>query len=100
MLHRRDRTLSQQLQTYDNYSTLKAIEMRDRGKRPGIVAMVSHAAAAFVQSLIFKRGFLMGTAGLIEAMEEANYTFYKYAKCWELRNADRRDRAEPGSNKK
>jgi len=83
LIHCRNRDLSGQLETYDRYSTLKAQELFGRGVRAGAFSVVSRPLARFVRSYLFKQGFRMGTAGLVEALEQATYDFYKYAKIWE-----------------
>jgi glycosyltransferase involved in cell wall biosynthesis len=87
LVHHRDRNLSKELIVRDVYSTFKAKEMYARGVRPGAIMLLSHTFMSFVQSFVFKRGFLSGVPGLIVALEHASYTFYKYAKCWEMVHA-------------
>jgi len=89
LLHDRNRSLSRQLATLDKYSTAKARELYSDGVKPGAVMLLSHTMVSFVRSLILKRGFLAGVPGLIVALEQASYTFYKYAKCWEMQHAPR-----------
>jgi glycosyltransferase involved in cell wall biosynthesis len=87
LVHRRNRSLSKQHATLDEYSTYKAREMYARGVRPGAAMLLSHAAMAFFQSYVLRRGFRSGVSGLILALEHSSYNFYKYAKCWELHHA-------------
>lgn len=87
LLHCRNRNLSMQLGALDEYSTFKAMEIYNRGVKPGAGMLLSHSLMSFVRSYVLKRGFLAGLAGLIAALEQANYTFYKYAKCWEMHHA-------------
>lgn len=87
LIHDRNRSLSKQLETLDKYSTAKARELYGEGARPGAGKLLSHTMMSFVRSFILKRGFLAGVPGLIVAMEQASYTFYKYAKCWEMHHA-------------
>jgi glycosyltransferase involved in cell wall biosynthesis len=86
LLHCRNRSLSRQLAALDEYSTFKAIEVYGRGVKPGAGILLSHTLMSFIQSFILKRGVLAGVPGLIVALEQASYTFYKYAKCWEMHN--------------
>ncbi len=83
-LHYRDRDLAAQAEIYNKYSTLKAREMFARGRRAGAASIVLRPFGRFVRSFFLKQGFRHGTAGLIAALEEAVYDFYKYAKLWEL----------------
>lgn len=82
-LHLRDRDLASQAEIYNRYSTLKADEMYARGRRAGALSVVLRPIGRFLRSFVVKQGFRHGTAGLIAALEEAVYDFYKYAKLWE-----------------
>jgi glycosyltransferase involved in cell wall biosynthesis len=84
-LHVRDRDLAAQARVYDKYSSLKAEEMFERGRRAGPLSLVLRPMGRFFRSFLIKQGFRHGTAGLVAAMEEAVYDFYKYAKLWEKR---------------
>jgi glycosyltransferase involved in cell wall biosynthesis len=88
-LHLRDRDLATQAQVYDKYSTLKAQEMWEHGRRAGALALVLRPIGRFFRSFVVKQGFRHGTAGLVAAMEEAVYDFYKYAKLWEKQRKQR-----------
>jgi hypothetical protein len=57
--------------------------MWERGRRAGALSLVLRPLGRFLRSFVLKQGFRHGTAGLVAAMEEAVYDFYKYAKLWE-----------------
>ena len=82
-LHLRDRSLRSQAEVYNRYSTLKAEEMYAAGRRAGASSIVLRPIGRFLRSFVVKQGFRHGTAGLVAALEEAVYDFYKYAKLWE-----------------
>jgi glycosyltransferase involved in cell wall biosynthesis len=82
-LHLRDRGLAAQAEVYNKYSTLKADAMWASGRRAGAASIALRPLGRFLRSFVIKRGFLHGTAGLVAALEEAVYDFYKYAKLWE-----------------
>lgn len=82
-VHLRDRTLAEQARVYNEYSSQKAEEMWRRGRRAGVLSVVLRPIGRFLRSYLWKLGFLHGAAGLVAAMEEAVYDFYKYAKLWE-----------------
>jgi glycosyltransferase involved in cell wall biosynthesis len=96
-LHLRDRSLTVQAEIYNKYSALKAEEMWARGRRAGAMSIVLRPIGRFVRSFFLKQGFRHGTAGLVAALEEAVYDFYKYAKLWEIERTRecRRDPARP-----
>ena len=82
-VHLRDRDLAAQADVYNKYSTLKADEMWARGRRAGALSVILRPIGRFLRSFVIKQGFRHGTAGMIAALEEAVYDFYKYAKLWE-----------------
>ena len=82
-LHYRDRSLRAQAEVYNRYSTLKADEMYAAGRRAGAWSVLVRPLGRFLRSFVIKQGFRHGTAGLVAALEEAVYDFYKYAKLWE-----------------
>ena len=88
-LHLRDRDLKAQAQVYARYSTEKADEMWARGRRVGPLSILFRPIGRFLRSFVLKQGFRHGTTGLVAAMEEAVYVFYKYAKLWERVRAER-----------
>ena len=55
-----------------------------------VFKIISHSSFTFFKSYIIKQGIFDGFEGLMVAMAEANHTFYKYAKLYELE----RDRLE------
>ncbi|QDU31276.1 SPBc2 prophage-derived glycosyltransferase SunS [Anatilimnocola aggregata] len=72
------------------YSTWSALDSFEKGKRAGILKMLTHAPLRFFQ-LYFLRGvFLDGGAGMLICGLQAYYTFLKDIKLWALAN----DRSE------
>ncbi|RMD82223.1 MAG: glycosyltransferase family 2 protein [Candidatus Dadabacteria bacterium] len=99
LLHLRDRNLASALSVYNEYSSQKAAEMWARGRRANAWTIFWRAAGRFLRSFLIKGGFRHGTAGLVAAMEEATYNFYKYAKLWEL-SLGARDAGSPANRRK
>ncbi len=98
LLHLRDRDLTAALGVYNDYSSQKAEEMFAKGKRAGAATIFLRTLGRFLRSLLIKQGFRHGTAGLVAAMEEAAYNFYKYAKLWEKGlKPPREERKEPNA---
>ncbi len=54
-----------------DYQRLKAAEYRRRGRRAGVPALVARAAGSFLYSLVIRRGFLDGPAGVAVALAGA-----------------------------
>jgi hypothetical protein len=74
----------------NRYTTLAAQQMREQGRRAGLLDVVVHPPAAFLRNYVLKRGFLDGLPGFIISVMNAHYVFLKFAKLWELqrRSAD------------
>jgi len=68
----------------NQYSSLKAKEKYQKGKRFSYLKLLLIFPLVFIQDLIFKRRILLGTRGLILSVIQANYAFTKEAKLFEL----------------
>jgi len=66
------------------YAEWGAAQMYIDGKTTGLWGIFSHTAGKFVRDYVFNLGFLDGTRGLISVGMHVYYTFWKYAKLWEL----------------
>jgi glycosyltransferase involved in cell wall biosynthesis len=75
--------LSQILQKIDHYSELHA---KETTKTYPVLIIVLKAIFAFLQSYIFRLGFLEGWRGLLVAVSNANSVFFKYFKRWVRKN--------------
>jgi glycosyltransferase involved in cell wall biosynthesis len=84
LLHYSFRNFSQVLQKLDRYSSASAAQAFARGKRASIFTAVGHAAWAFFRTYLLKAGFLDGAQGLALAISNAEGTYYKYLKIWQL----------------
>ena len=74
------------LEKLDRYSSGHARDMLARGKRGGLGKAVVHGLLAFVRTYILKLGFLDRGHGLMLAIYNAEYTYYKYIKLMFLRS--------------
>ena len=83
--------VSDHLQRIDCYTTLAALDLRDRGRHAGALALLVHPPAAFLRNYLLRRGFLQGRAGLAVSLLNSYYVLLKYIKLLELerRAADR-----------
>ena len=70
----------------NNYSTRGAVGMHKLGQRASFPFTLVHAPFRFVQSYIFRGGFLDGYPGLMICGITAFYTFLKDIKLWGLQN--------------
>ena len=76
--------VSDHLQRIDRYTTLAALDLRERGRRAGALALVMHPLAAFLRNYILRRGFRQGRAGLAVSLLNSYYVLLKYVKALEL----------------
>jgi glycosyltransferase involved in cell wall biosynthesis len=74
------------LEKLDRYSSGHARDMLARGKRGGLGTAVGHGLWAFVRTYILKLGFLDRGHGLMLAVYNAEYAYYKYLKLMFLRS--------------
>ncbi|OFV87878.1 MAG: hypothetical protein A2V74_01200 [Acidobacteria bacterium RBG_16_70_10] len=76
--------LSDHLRKIDSYTTLWARQAHAAGRRTSALDMTAGAFWAFLRNFILKRGFLLGSAGLVISALNTHYTFVKLAKLREL----------------
>ncbi|MDP9107481.1 MAG: glycosyltransferase family 2 protein, partial [Pseudomonadota bacterium] len=88
MIHYSYRNDSDFLRKLEQYSELGARQAFAAGKRGTLRKALLHALSAFLRSLVFKRGFLDGRAGLIVALCAAETTYHKYFKLMLLSEAE------------
>lgn len=72
------------LQHLNYYSTIRAQEFYDQGRKTNILEITVGPIWRFFQNYIIKLGFLDGTAGFIHAMSMAFYMFLVSGKLWLL----------------
>ncbi|MDD2941928.1 MAG: glycosyltransferase family 2 protein [bacterium] len=72
-----------QFRRLDNFSSIAAREEFGRGKRSGLVKITFNPLLRFAKFYLFKRGYREGFPGLLVALNEAVYTYMKYAKLWD-----------------
>jgi glycosyltransferase involved in cell wall biosynthesis len=77
----------QYLYKMNRYAGWGSLNLRDAGKKPNLLSMVTRAPLRFLQLYIFRLGFLDGIPGFQICMHTAYYAFLKQAKLWELHNA-------------
>jgi len=84
--------VSDHLQRIDRYTSLAALDMRDRGRSAGPLELLGHPPAAFLRNYILRRGFQQGRAGLAVSLLNSYYVLLKYVKLLELETLSRTDR--------
>lgn len=82
--------LADVLEKLNRYSTGHARDMQSAGKHGSVGKAVLHGAMAFVRTYLLRRGFLDGAHGLMLAIYNAEYTYYKYLKLMFLESPPKR----------
>lgn len=80
---------SDMLRNVNDYSSIAAKELFEKGKRVNMLTPIIHGIAMFLKTYIFQKGILDGFDGLIMAVAKANGSFFKYAKLYELQRKER-----------
>ena len=89
LLHYSHRNFSDVLTKIDRYSTASAQQALARGKRSSVWGAVGHGFWAFVRTYVFKAGFLDGEHGIALAIANAEGSYYRHIKLWQLRQLDK-----------
>lgn len=90
MVHDTFRSFAQYWPKVWRYADHGAQELRKKGRTSGPGAITGHAAWRFVRAYLLRRGFLDGTHGLVAALFDSYATYLKYARLWEMGQAERR----------
>lgn len=77
-------TWGQYFDKLHRYTTWSAEDLRDRGRRAGLMSFTFRPAWRFFRHYIIQLGFLDGLAGLVVSALGAFAVFMKYAKLWGL----------------
>ena len=80
LVHRSYPDIHDVLEKLDRYSSGSARDMQARGKRGGLGKAIAHGMFAFLRTYLLRRGFLDGRHGLMLAIYNAEYAYYKYVK--------------------
>jgi glycosyltransferase involved in cell wall biosynthesis len=80
------RDIADHLETIDRYTTYAARQMRENGRRAGVLDLTVNPPLAFLRNYALRGGIRDGVPGLIISAMNAYYVFLKFAKLWELRN--------------
>ncbi len=86
--------LSDQVDTNNRYSTLGAKQLQKNGKKFSLVRLLVKAKFKFLETYIWKRGFLDGLPGFVIAVGAAYSMFLKHAKLWELQKLSQKAAAK------
>jgi Glycosyltransferases involved in cell wall biogenesis len=90
ILHWVFKSLSHQVVTNDRYSTLGAEQLRKKGKQFSFLKLLFKPISKFIETYIWKRGFMDGLPGFIIAVGASYSIFLKFAKMWEMEMLERK----------
>jgi glycosyltransferase involved in cell wall biosynthesis len=95
MDHHYIRSFDHMIAKMTRYGNWAAAQMFIDGKTASLFDIFSHPAGKFLRDYIFNFGFLDGAPGLISVGMHVYYTFWKYAKLWELTRLKKLGRPVP-----
>lgn len=84
LLHYSYRDVDHHMEKINDFTTLSAGKMFQRGRRSSVLRMVVTPWLQFHKVYFLRRGFLDGFAGLVVALLHSMYVFLKHAKLREL----------------
>jgi glycosyltransferase involved in cell wall biosynthesis len=91
ILHYVYTNISHQLRTVDAFSRISAETWDRQGKYFNLFLLLFRPPIRFLETYIWKKGFLDGMPGFIIAIISSYYVFLKYAKLWELQKINPKD---------
>jgi len=86
LLHETYVNLEEVLKKVNTYSSLGAKELYEKGKTSSLSGAILRGLWTFFRTYIIKAAFLDGSQGLMLAISNAETTYYKYLKLFELQN--------------
>jgi glycosyltransferase involved in cell wall biosynthesis len=87
LLHYPYADVSEHARRIDAYTSLAALDLRDRGVTVGALGLAAHPVAAFLRNYLLRRGILQGRAGLAVSLLNSYYVLLKHVKLLELQQA-------------
>jgi len=86
LLHDAFVSLDEVLRKVNDYSSLGAEMLRQKGVKPTLSKAIFKAFWIFIRTYLLKAAFLDGRQGLMLSISNAEGTYYKYVKLLELQN--------------
>lgn len=83
LLHESAESLSRYLDKQNRYTSMQAVEMATRGKKPHAMKMAVSPMVRFLKFYVLRRGFLDGWQGFAHIAIGCFFAFVKYAKARE-----------------
>ena len=82
--HYTDPSIKHYFEKFNNYTTLAAAELFDKGEKSRLTDLIVRPAFLFFKMYVLRMGFLDGLQGFILSVFSSAYVFTKYCKLWEL----------------
>jgi hypothetical protein len=82
--HHPYRDVSDHLETIDRYTSYAARQMKESGRRAGLLQLAVHPPLAFLRNYIARGGIRDGIPGFVVSSLNAYYVFLKFAKLWSI----------------
>jgi glycosyltransferase involved in cell wall biosynthesis len=95
LLHYYVRSFDHMIEKMTRYAVWGAAQLFIDGQKTGAGGILGHAAGRFVRDYVVNLGFLDGARGLLVVGMHTFYTFWKYAKLWELNHLRENGRPVP-----
>ncbi|HEX7705187.1 MAG TPA: glycosyltransferase family 2 protein [Thermoanaerobaculia bacterium] len=95
LLHFYVRSFDHMIAKMTRYANWGAAQMFIEGKSTSLVGILGHTLGRFLRDYILNLGFLDGARGVISVGMHVYYTFWKYAKLWELTQLKRLGKPVP-----
>ena len=95
MLHFSFLNYSQVLQKIDRYSSASAEQAFAKGKKSSIPKAILHGTWSFFRTYFIQAGFLDGSQGYTLAVSNAQGTYYRYIKLWQLHQQAKNPQKKP-----
>ncbi len=95
MLHYYIRSFDHMIAKMTRYANWGAAQMFIEGKTTSLIDIFGHTLGKFLRDYVANLGFLDGVRGLISVGMHVYYTFWKYAKLWEMTQLKRLGKPVP-----
>jgi glycosyltransferase involved in cell wall biosynthesis len=89
LLHEPYRDLRHHLEKMSRYARWGALDLRDRGRRAGVVELTIRPLWRFIESYLLSGAFLDGRFGLITSVLGTYAGFLKWAYLWEMERGEK-----------
>ena len=89
------RNFDHMIKKMTRYAEWGAAQMFIDGKTTSAAGILGHTAGKFFRDFVINLGFLDGARGVISVGMHVYYTFWKYAKLWELNRLKRQGKPVP-----